>query len=199
MNIVFFGAAALMRHVRLQPSPLGPGREEVDYRDSSEDPLNGHGNPLEVTGNSWSSPPTSWPTTAFVGEAYSGYLHGSASVPFVVTDASAWIYKGTGLHNGSELPGIIESDVDHVSPASPGNVQVLAHSPIPLSEMYTNQGKWGGYSYSDMTYYTAGVGDCPAGQVAAITGNILWLFGQGPSGKTVPSVPNLATVVPAGS
>ena len=45
VNIAFFGAAALVRHVRLQPSPLGPDREEVDYRDSAEDPLNGHGNP----------------------------------------------------------------------------------------------------------------------------------------------------------
>ena len=38
VNVVFFGAAAVLRHVRLQPSPLGPDREEVDYRDADRGP-----------------------------------------------------------------------------------------------------------------------------------------------------------------
>jgi hypothetical protein len=59
LNIAFFAASAMLRHVRLQSSRLGVGREVVDYRDSGEDPLNGHGNPLDVTGNTWASPPAS--------------------------------------------------------------------------------------------------------------------------------------------
>jgi len=100
---------------------------------------------------------------------------------------------------------------------------VLAHSPIPLADSYTNQGKWGPDSYSDMTYYTdpttkAGVFDagdnvwvndlapcatpitsCAAATIDAITGNLLWLFGQGPAGAVIPSVPNWQTITPAGS
>jgi hypothetical protein len=222
VNVVFFGAAAVLRHVRMQASPRGPDREEVDYRDSSEDPLNGHGNPVNVTGNTWSSPPTSWSEIPFVGENYSGYLTGNNTAPFVVYDSSAWIFKGTGLSKGSQIPGVIASDVDHLSSGGPANLQVLGHSPIPLLLIYTNQGKWGNDTYSDMTYYTdphsrAGVLDtgtvnwiyamrpcptaasCPGRTLQRITGNLLWLFGQGPAGVTTPSVGNAGAVQPAGS
>ncbi len=226
LNIVFFGAASVLRHVRLEASPLGADRQEVDYRDSSEDPLAAHGgNSMQITGNTWSSPPSSWPGDPLVGETYSGYLvPGSTPAPFVVADASSWIYRGTHLHNGSVLPGVIASDIDHVSQfeGEPAELMVLGHSPIPLSEVYTNQGTWGADTYSDMTYYTdphgmAGVidtgnnnwinamgtcpthGGCAADQLERITGNILWLFGQGPAGRLMPSRSNLAGIVPAGS
>lgn len=225
VNIVFFGAAAVLRHVRLQSSPLGPDREEVNYRDSSEDPLNTPGNQLNVTGNTWASPPTSWSEVPLVGEVYSGYLTGGNVAAFVVSDASAWIYKGTNLANGAPLPGVVQSDIDHVGPGQTGSqqIQVLGHSPVPLASVYTNQGTWGGVTYSDMTYYTdptsqAGVVDtgtvnwinalapcaasspaCPATLVQRITGNLLWLFGQGPSGRTTPSVANTQSIQPPGS
>jgi hypothetical protein len=40
---------------------------------------------------------------------------------------------------------------------------------------------------------------CPASVVARMTGNLLWLFGHGPAGGIVPSVPNSQGVTPAGS
>jgi hypothetical protein len=226
LNIVFFGAASVLRHVRLQSSPLGQDRQEVDYRDAAEDPLAAHGgNPMEITGNTWSSPPSSWPGDPLVGETYSGYLlPGSTPAPFVVADARSWIYRGTHLHDGSVLPGVIASDIDHVSQFSgvSPDLMVLGHSPIPLSEVYTNQGTWGADTFSDMTYYTdphsrAGVidtgnnnwinamatcpshGSCAAGELQTITGNILWLFGQGPAGRRMPSRSNLASILPSGS
>jgi hypothetical protein len=226
VNIVFFGGASVLRHARLQASTLGRDREEVDYRDETEDPLNGKGDPMEVTGNTWSSPPTNWPESSFVGQIYAGYLDpGATPTPFVVWDASAWIFKGTGLHDGSSVPDMIVSDIDHVDPSQPmpSDLQVLGHSPVPLSDAYTNQGKWGQYTYSDMTYYTdptskGGVFDsgnnnwiyalmpcpgnsaqCPSGVVARMTGNLLWLFGQGPAGTILPSAANWQMVTPAGS
>jgi hypothetical protein len=226
VNMIFFGASAVLRHVRLQSSRLGPDREIVDYRDSSEDPLNGKGNPLLVTGNAWFSPPTDWPESGFVGEMYAGFLEpGTPPAAFVVHDANAWIFKGTGLHNGSKLPGVIEADFDHVAPTwpMPSNLEVLGHSPILLSDSQTSLGQWGPYTYSDMTYYTsasskAGVLDtgdnnwiyamtpcaktakvCPATDVQKITGNLLWLFGQGPAGRFIPAVANWKQVTPAGS
>lgn len=223
VNVVFFGAASVLRHVRLQASPLGPDREEVDYRDSAEDPLDATGPAMEVTGNTWSSPPSSWSEIPFVGEEYSGYLFPGLAAPFVVADATAPIYKGTGLHDGSSLPNVIRSDIDHVDPgAGPPDLMVLGHSPIPLASVYTNQGQWGDVTYSDMTYYTdpdggAGVLDtgtnnwinamrpCDPGVACAqdsldrITGNILWLFGQGPAARLWPARSNLATIRPSGS
>ncbi|MGP8006364.1 MAG: N,N-dimethylformamidase beta subunit family domain-containing protein, partial [Acidimicrobiales bacterium] len=151
VNLVFFGAAAVLRHVRLEASPLGPDRLVVDYRDSSADPLNGVGDPMQVTGNTFASPPTNLPPESLTGELYSGYLNGTATVPFVVADPTSWVFKGTGLKTGSQLPGVIMSDVDHLSSSTlmPQNIQVLGHSPIPLALSYTNEGAWAGYTYSD--------------------------------------------------
>src|SRR5208282_5586397 len=112
--VAYFGAAAMVRHVRLEPSPLGANREEVDYRDSYEDPLNGVGPPAEVTGNTWESPPADWSPVAQIGEEYSGYLSPGNTAPMVITDSSSWVFRGTGLRDGSSLPGVIASDIDHV-------------------------------------------------------------------------------------
>lgn len=142
----------ILRHVRLQPSPLGPGREEVDYRDAAEDPLDGKGSRLKVTANTWGSPPTNWPESDFVGEMYAGFLEPG----LVVSDASSWVYRGTGLHDGSTVPGVIGSGVDRFYPAMihPAGLQVLSHSPIPAGLGQTDIGPF----YSDMTYYTHAAG-----------------------------------------
>lgn len=223
-NVIFFGAAAIVRHARLQSSPMGPDTEEADYRDSALDPLNGKASSWDVTGNTWSDPPTNWSSTSLVGGLYSGYTDpGVQPVPFVVFDPVPWVFKGTGLTKGSKIPEVVDSDIDHVAESlpTPADIQVLGHSPVPLSIAYTNQGEWGGDTYSDMTYYTnpkskAGVIDtgttnwiCALSLCAGnpttkadlkqITGNILRLFGEGPAGDSEPSAHNTASVTPAGS
>jgi N,N-dimethylformamidase beta subunit-like, C-terminal len=223
VNIAFFGASPVLRHVRLQDSQLGPNREEVDYRDSRQDPLNGHGSPLEVTGNTWGSPPANWPESDFVGDMYNGFLGPDAPpANFTVVDSRAWIFQGTGLADGSVLPGVIRSDVDHFDPgmAHPANVEIFGHSSAPIAQAQPNS-KQGNVFYSDMTYYTdpaskAGMFDsgtnnwipaleqcpasaagCPVSSVGRITGNLFRVFGQGPAGATQPSVPNWQRIYPA--
>ena len=104
--------------------------------------------------------PNTWDAadSALTGQEYSGYiLPGKPQAPMVVYDASSWVFAGTGLHDGSQIPDAIGSDIDHLGPAGglvPNDLQVLAHSPIPLTEAYTNQGEWSGDTYSDFTYYT---------------------------------------------
>ena len=226
LNAIFFGAAAMVRHVRLEPSILGLNRQEVDYRNSGEDPLNAKGtDPMNVTGNTWEDPPSSWSPISQIGEEYSGYLSPDVFVPMVISDGNSWVFKGTGLANGSSIANVVASDFDHVipSPGEPANVDVLAHSPIPLSEGTAGGTVWNRVSYSDMVYFTnpvshAGtidtgnnvwVGDlascasadphCPAPTLTAITNNILHVFGQGPAGLIDPATSNLASIVPAGS
>ena len=215
LNIVFFAASPVLRHVRTQASPLGPDREVVDYRNSQADPLDGHGNPLQVTGNTWASAPASWPEDAFVGESYAGFLEPGRFTSLVVSDAAGWVFQGTGLHNGSVLPGVIGSDVDHYDVSlDPGNVQIFSHSPIAATMGQTDLGAF----YSDMSYYTdpktgAGVLDlgtnnwipaltndhsgcgrgtspCVSAVLQQITGNIMRVFGAGPAGLTEPSIAN---------
>jgi hypothetical protein len=216
LNLVFFAASAILRHVRLQASLLGAHREEVDYRDGTADPLNGKGDPLEVTGNTWGSPPASWPENHFVGAEYAGFLEPDAPpAPFVVSDGSAWIFAHTGLHTGSVLPGALRSDFDQFDSADhPSNEQIFGHSLIPMEHAQSLIGKTQGRVYSDMTYYTdprsgAGVFDagdnnwvalltdctpgsnwCIAPTVQRITGNLLANFGSGPAGRLRPSNAN---------
>jgi hypothetical protein len=181
---------------------------------------------LEVTGNTWDEPPTSWASSSFVGQIYSGYVEPHESnLPMVVYDPSSWVFHGLPVTKGTIIPNMINSDIDHIDPGQPmpRNIQVLAHSPIPLSRAYTNQGRWDGLTYSDMTYYTdpaskAGVFDsgdnvwvstlspcsdphapCGAAFTRAVTANVFRLFGQGPAGVTQPSVPNWSGVTPKGS
>ena len=211
VNVAFFGASPILRHVRLEPSPLGTGRQEVDYRDSSADPLDHHGDPREVTGNTWGSPPASWPANHFVGAVYAGFLEPAAPPDaFVVAQGNAWIFHGTGLRTGSVLPGVLRSDFDQFDVNDhPLSEEVLGHSPISLVHAQSLVGHSRGGVYSDMTYYTdghsdAGVfdsgtnnwipalqcADCPASDIRIITTNLLWLFGQGPSAQLQPSHPN---------
>ncbi len=224
VNVVFFGAAALVRHARLETGPMGPDTIIVDYRDSALDPLAGHGSPWQVTGNTWAAPPTDWSATSLVGQLYAGYvLPGRPAAPLVLFAAPPWLVRGTGLGRGSTIPGVYDSDIDHVVAglATPADLEVLGHSPVPLSETYTNQGAWGGYTYADLTYYTdptsqAGVIDtgttnwiCAIGPCAAtpaagtalarLTGNMLALVGSGPAGRVAPAQANVATVTPPGS
>jgi hypothetical protein len=211
VNVAFFAASPILRHVRLEDSPLGPDRQEVDYRDGAADPLAGQGDPLEVTGNTWASPPASWSADRFVGATYAGYIEpGARADDFVVADASAWIYKHTGLHDGSTIPGLLVSDFDQFDPHShPAAVQILGHSPISLENAQSTMGTSEGHVYSDMTYHVepsgAGIFDsgtnnwvpalspcraCSFAAVATMTGNLLWLFGQGPAGRTLPAHDN---------
>jgi hypothetical protein len=215
MNIVFFAASPMLRHVRTQASPLGPDREVVDYRDSAEDPLDGKANPLQVTGNEWASPPADWPEYDFVGDTYDGFLEPGLTYGFTVADAASWVFAHTGLRNGSVIPGVLATDVDKFDLAAgqPGNDQILGHSRIPARLGQASMPPL----VSDMTYYTgphggAGVidtgtnhwinalgndhrgchpgGICAAAALQQITGNILRVFGQGPAGRTHPSVAN---------
>jgi hypothetical protein len=214
MNIVFFAASPVLRHVRTQASPLGPDRELVDYRDSAADPLGPvPGDAMEVTGNEWSSPPSSWPEYDFVGDTYSGFLEPGVYTGFTVADAQAWVFDGTGLKEGEIVPGVVGSDVDQFEEADgqPANDQVLGHSPVPAGAGQHNISPW----FSDMTYYTnaatgAGVidsgtnnwipaldgragcghGICESTVVRRITGNIFKLFGEGPAARHQPSAGN---------
>lgn len=215
MNIVFFAASPMLRHVRTQGSPLGPDRELADYRDSAQDPLNGQASPLQVTGNEWSSAPADWPEYSFVGDTYDGFLEPGQSFGFTVADAFSWVFAGTGLRNGSVIPGVLATDVDKFDLAAgqPGNDQILGHSVIPAQLGQASSPPL----TSDMTYYTdpdggGGVIDtgtnhwinamggdqqgCHPGGICAsavldqITGNILRAFGQGPAGRTHASAAN---------
>jgi hypothetical protein len=207
VNLAFLGANAAFRKIRLQPSPLGPDREEVNYKPDSAwaDPA-WRSDRKEVTTN-WREPPVNQPESSLLGQQYEcNPTHADG----VVVEPGSWLLAGTGLRRGSRLPNLVGPEYDRVSSdfPVPRGVELVLHSPLRCRFRH---------SFSDVTYYStpsgAGVVDtgtsswvcqidrvCAAGRnsratsaaVRRITLNLLRAFAAGPAGRAHPSRSNLA-------
>ena len=202
VNVMFLGANALFRRIRLAASPLGPDRLEVNYRTTDGD-LQYQRTRREPT-TQWRSAPQARPESSLTGTYYEC---NPVNVDGVVADPSSWVFAGTGLEKGDHLHLLIGTEYDRVTPSvpTPPDIEVLLHSPLRCS---------GRRSYSDAAYYTApsgaGVFDagtgawvcklfsgCPADvpfapdpRIQRITENLLRVFAAGPVGRTHPAVNN---------
>jgi hypothetical protein len=207
VNLVFMGANASFRRIRLEPSAIGDRRHEVNYRVARDDPYYGKDNSQVTT--SWRDPPDPRPESSMIGDYYEC---NPVDASMVIAEADSWIFAGTGWKNGDQLPHVVGNEYDRVTPEAPtpSDIEVVAHSPVVCR---------GHKSYSDMTYYTAASGagvfatgtfgwepllgppcpqdpkatpvDCAARQAMA---NVLQVFQAGPAGLVHPSQSNLAAL-----
>ena len=197
VNLAFLGANTMYRHIRLEASPLGADRHEICYKAAAEDPLNGKDN-ADVTVD-WRDPPTNLPESEIIGDYYQC---NPVQANMVISDASDWLFAGTGATNGKQLAGVVGSEYDRYDPNVPGpsNVDILTHSPLTCR---------GHPDYSDATYYSAPSGagvfasgtidfvgfidpncstpNCPGLVLGHLVQNLLVAFGAGPAGLTHPS------------
>jgi hypothetical protein len=194
VNLIVLGANSIFRHIRLQPSPLGPDRHEVNYRVAADDPVTAT-NPSEAT-VSWRDPPVSKPESALLGEMYEC---NPVDAAMVVTEPSAWVFAGTGVIAGQRLAHLVGSEYDHYSRGAGPPAEVFADSPVTCH---------GRPSTSDFTYYVApskaGVIDTGTNQwvprilddpaigstVASITETMLREAAKGPLGQAHPAAPS---------
>ncbi|MBV9412285.1 MAG: hypothetical protein JO148_11860 [Acidimicrobiia bacterium] len=156
VNLAFFGANAIFRKIRFQPSELGNDRQEVDYKSAREDPMSGVDTKAVTV--DWRLPPISQPESSLIGDYYDC---NPVKDDMVVGDPSAWIYAGTGLSKGDRLKDLIGPEYDRFDPNGPKNGQIMARSPVICH---------GRASYSDMTYYTA-----PSGAGVWASGTNWWV------------------------
>jgi hypothetical protein len=85
------------------------------------------------------------PEAALIGTQYFHNDNGESRGKFIVRTRIPWLFEGTGVQEGDPITsGGIEGD--HVYPASPPNVQVVAEIP----NLYP------GYGSAQMTYYERG-------------------------------------------
>jgi hypothetical protein len=165
LNVAFLGANASYRQIRFEDSPTGPDRRVICYKDATADPILSS-SPRLATGGSWSTDPVPYPESEMIGTMYQAY---GANSPFVVTDASSWVYAGTSLHDGEKILGpsggqqVVGSEFDGFEPSlsGPKNVEILAHSPTSSVD---------GARYSDASYYTV-----PGGGGVFATGTANWV------------------------
>ncbi len=148
VNLAFLGANAVFRHIRLQASPLGPDREEVNYKPASAraDPA-WRTNRREVT-TDWREPPLHQPESSLLGELYEC---NPTRADGVVVQPGSWLLAGTGLGTGSRLPNLVGPEYDRAMPSfpTPRGVELVLHSPLRC-RFHS--------SFSDVTYYTTASG-----------------------------------------
>lgn len=200
-NIAFLGANAAYRHIRLGPTPLGPGRLETDYKSFQLDPER-LTDPAEATPQ-WREPPDPRPESALTGALYEC---NGVSADMVVADPQAWPLAGLGLHAGQALHQLVGDEYDSYQAGvlSPHPIHVLFDSPLTCH---------GRHGHADATYYTTpsgagvfdsgtsswecaldwpacapGKGDAAAQEVVrGVTRNLLLAFAAGPAGRAHPT------------
>jgi hypothetical protein len=165
LNVAFLGANASYRQIRFEDSPLGSNRRVICYKEAKADPAYATDRKL-ATGAAWASDPVPFPESELIGVMYQSY---GANAPFVVANASSWVFAGTGLRDGDKIAGnsgglhVVGSEFDGFEPrlTGPKNVDILAHSPTSSVS---------GPRYSDASYYTH-----PGGGGVFATGTASWV------------------------
>jgi hypothetical protein len=204
VNLLFMGANTAYRRIRLEPSPLGAARQEVNYRVAKQDPL--YGKDDEHVTTSFREEPKPRPESSMIGNYYEC---NPVDADMVIVESGAWMFAGTGLKDGDKLPHVVGNEYDRVTPEvpTPATIEVVAHSPVRCGRLR---------SFADMSYYTAPSGAgvlatgtfnwekhlgeaCPDDKVVGVdcqirktTLNILRAFAAGPAGTAHPSRSNLA-------
>jgi hypothetical protein len=207
VNVVFLGANAVYRRIRLEPSVLGNNRHQVNYRSAAADPLNGV-DPARVT-TSWREAPAARPESTLTGTYYE-CNEGGMRADMVIVDGTDWMFAGTNVATGDHWPEVVREEYDRVTPSAPtpDNIQVISHAPLTCR---------GEASFSDMAYYTAASGagvfntgtlgfeprlgplcaaadlntehwDC---QLREMVGNVITEFAKGPAASAHPAEPNV--------
>lgn len=176
VNLGFFGSDEVYWQVRLEPSTINgvPNRVLVCYKDRSFDPVQG-----PTTTVLWRDPFINLPEQTLVGVMYTAQnlnSYGATPDSYVVTNSSNWVYAGTGLTDGSAVPGIVGYEVDRyfseysVPVSVAGTYTLLSHSPVV--DVSTNQA-----SYANSSIYQA-----PSGAWVFGAGTIDWGWGLARSG-----------------
>ncbi len=206
VNVAFFGANFCYRKIRFEPGVNGADRLMINYR-STADPITAT-DPALATVN-WSQYPSDLPESTFTGSIYGG-VDGTGSLS--VVDASSWLWRGTGVRDGTTLAGALGGEFNHYDPATtnPPNVQILAHSAVGggVSDVtYVAERGQGGVFASGTGHWIFDLSDAPRlgnfwvpAPIPTVTPvlrratiNILSRFAGGPAGTTTPSVANTAS------
>jgi putative cell wall-binding protein len=161
MNLALFNANIGYWQVRLENG----GRTLVSYKNrADEDPYN-KVDPSQVT-TLFRKAPVNRPEENLFGTMYRGIPE--KTMPLVVTNASHWIYNGTGLKNGDKIEGVVGGEVDRS--VFKENVEYIARSPVVL---------YGKPGLSDVIWYNH-----PDGRKVFSVGTFYWNWFLDPYGHS---------------
>ena len=201
INLAFFGANAVYRHIRLEPNTEGLTlRQMPNYRRADDDPVT-EDDPMQSTVQ-WRNPPLRRPESALIGVQY---FAAGVKTSLRVVNPTNWVFEGVKVRNGTRFKRLVSIEADGLGLAEhePEGLEVLAANPVKFVD--------GLYDHA-MTYYSAdsGAGVFATGTIAwilaldeaewddpkttefvrVVTTNVLKAFAAGPAGRVHPSKAN---------
>lgn len=183
VNVGFFSGNEAYWQVRYEPNAAGtPNRVMVTYKDYATDttvpwgpdPKLGVDNSVLTT--HWRDPHVNRPEDSMIGIMFGGETNntspdspipGQTNYDMVITNASHWIYQGTGWSNGHIVPGIVGYEYDRYfeNGHSPPGTTMLSATSLINSEN-------GEADTANSSIYTA-----PSGAMVFAAGTIQWSWG----------------------
>jgi hypothetical protein len=109
-NLVFLGANAVFRRIRLEDTDIGPNRKVVNYRVATDDPLNGE-DPARVTTN-WRDAPDADPESSLIGNFYDD---NPVDADMVLVNPEHWAFAGTDVRRNQRWKGLVGNEFDRVT------------------------------------------------------------------------------------
>ncbi len=169
--LAFLGSGNNFWQVRFEASGATPNRTMVSYKLATIDPFATDATPANdgLVTVTWREPPVNRPEDALQGAQYNfhGLGYGNA-VPYVAQSASHWIYRGTGVVDGSTIANLVGYDYDELAGSTVPNRVVLGSTAVPAGA----GGTGGGTAVT--TYYDAASGG--GGVFNAGTPHWVWLL-----------------------
>jgi|tagenome__1003787_1003787.scaffolds.fasta_scaffold20946701_1 hypothetical protein len=204
-NLAFLGANTAYWRIRLSDRSTGPLRLETGYRhDAALDPMREE-NPEEATGR-FRDAPAADPESELAGVLYECY---PVDADYVIASPRWWGFAGTGVREGTAIPGLVGGEADRVYPdrRMPRPLQVLSHTAYSCrgdattsqSVYYTVPSGAGVFTAGTLRWGCALVDLCdrPLGArtrdfARRVSENVLRAFSEGPVGERYPAQDNVA-------
>ncbi|ATB40347.1 hypothetical protein CYFUS_005796 [Cystobacter fuscus] len=160
MSLVYFGGNGSYWRIRVLPDARGNMlRTIVCYKDEPQK------DPIPNSTVRFRDPPDARAENNLYGAMYEGWL--LFGYPLAVSDASHWLFEGTGLQRGELLPGLVGFEYDKAFtgwPDYPPGASVSLKSPVVSAEGLPS-------------YATAVDRTLPSGRLVFSAGTIWWALG----------------------
>ena len=198
VNLAFFGANAVYRHIRLEPNgDERPYRQMANYRTAGSDPLT-KTDPKSSTVQ-WRNPPLGRPESALIGVQY---FAAGITAPLRVVNPSSWVFDDVDVRRGSSYSRLVSIEADGLGPegVEPENLEVLASSPVAYKDTeydhamtyYSHESGAGVFATGTIAWINALDGDEWENErttifVRGVTSRVLEVFAAGPAGLRYPS------------
>jgi hypothetical protein len=138
MHALFLASNSIYWRIRLQPA--ADGREARTI-------VCGKNKYVDEETVLFRDPAVNAPENELLGGMYDDYFTYGTSAPWVVENATHWLYQGTGLRNGDQIPKLVGYEWDRTFAArSPAGLIRLSKSPV--------QGLLRGAGLHEATIYT---------------------------------------------